>query len=252
MNTYVCKTCKKPQYSASREKTNEPCIYCGGAVELVEDHAPTRERGENTKGDNTMNDLEGNSRTARRPLEAVVNDLAAEVHKNAVDHGWWDEERDFSEIVALVHSELSEALEEYRNGKPNIYYEIVEEATLYANGEPYERYERKKPEGVVVELADCVIRILDYCGKRKIDIAAALECRRAGNDTYTLPQLVTECHYLISQAYKEIEPRSLYFAECINLIEFWCKENGGNLEEAIRIKHEYNKSRPYRHGGKKC
>lgn len=60
-------------------------------------------------------------------------------------------------------------------------------------GEACEKYERRKPEGVAVELADCMIRILDYCGHAGIDI-----------------------------------------------------------EEAIRIKHEYNKTRPYRHGGKKC
>ena len=37
MNTYICKNCKKPQYSASSEKANEPCVYCGASVELMED-----------------------------------------------------------------------------------------------------------------------------------------------------------------------------------------------------------------------
>ncbi|EQB20033.1 hypothetical protein UNSWDHB_2619 [Dehalobacter sp. UNSWDHB] len=162
------------------------------------------------------------------------NELAKAIHQNAVDHGWWEEERSFPEVVALIHSELSEALEEFRSGKPFFYYED------------------KKPEGVAVELADCIIRILDYCGRRKIDIDAALDLRRAGNDTYTLPELIAECHYLMAQAYKDVEPRSLYFAECISLVRFWCAENGADIDEAIVLKHEYNKTRPYKHGGKKC
>ena len=96
-----------------------------------------------------------------------INEVARQIHENAVDHGWWDEERGFPEV-----------LEEYRNGR------LPTEVYTGNNG---------KPEGIPIELADVIIRVLDYCGYAGIDIDAA-----------------------ISQ------------------------------------KHEYNKSRPYRHGGKKC
>ena len=87
-----------------------------------------------------------------------INEIAKEIHKNAVAHGWWEETRTFPEIVALIHSELSEALEEYRSnhGVTEVYQEAG------------------KPEGVPIELADAIIRILDYCGYARIDIDAAV------------------------------------------------------------------------------
>ena len=114
------------------------------------------------------------------------------------------------------------------------------------------RYKDEKPEGIVVELADVVIRILDYCGRHGINIEAPLEIGGACLEKCEIPELVAECHSVISKAYDKPEIASVYFAECISLIAFWVKENGGDLDEAIVLKHEYNKSRPYRHGGKKC
>ncbi len=36
---------------------------------------------------------------------------AKEVHDTAREKGWWDKERNDGEMIALMHSELSEALE---------------------------------------------------------------------------------------------------------------------------------------------
>lgn len=98
-----------------------------------------------------------------------VHDLATRIHQTAADHGFWDFNRNFGEMIALMHSELSEALEEHRAGNPAVYAicsECGEKRFLdswpvtpvygwICHGLPL------KPEGTSVELVDTIIRILD-------------------------------------------------------------------------------------------
>ena len=95
----------------------------------------------------------------------MINDFAKEVHENAVKHGWWDNDRSFGEVIALCHSELSEALEAYRNG----------EEMMWINGD--------KPDGIAVEMCDCIIRILDYLVHEDVDIDWVLAVKHGYNTT---------------------------------------------------------------------
>lgn len=122
-----------------------------------------------------------------------INEFAKEVHQNAVEHGWWDESRTVGEIIALCHSELSEALEEYRAGRPMIWYQclstdqvvpcVKERCPDWKYGVCEIDAIEKKPEGIAVELADCIIRILDYLGKEGVDVEAVLAEKHAYNKT---------------------------------------------------------------------
>jgi len=93
-----------------------------------------------------------------------IKEIQKEIHKNAVSHGWWNTERPVPEILCLIHSEVSEALEAFRNHDMDNFAE---------------------------ELADVAIRLMDAAEGYGID-----------------------------------------------------------LEAEIVKKHEYNKTRSYRHGGK--
>ena len=111
-----------------------------------------------------------------------LNELAQDIHQNAVKHGWWEEKRSIGEIIALCHSELSEALEEARNGEANEYFlQTVKNGVIHQTD--MSQYDTEKLEGVAVEMADCIIRILDWCGKENIDIQGIIERKHEYNQT---------------------------------------------------------------------
>lgn len=103
---------------------------------------------------------------------AGLNHLRDLMYGNAVDKGFHEEDRSFGDDIALILTELGEVFEEHRDGHDftEVYYSEDK------RGNP-------KPEGIPIELADVVIRILDTCGKYGIDIEDAVVMKYLYNTT---------------------------------------------------------------------
>jgi len=96
----------------------------------------------------------------------TLNAFAERVH--LANHKWWVDpktgkpvERNAGELIALIHSELSEALEGVRKGSMDSHLP-----------------DRKAEE---VEIADALIRLLDYAAGRKLDLHGAFVAKMAYN-----------------------------------------------------------------------
>lgn len=129
-----------------------------------------------------------------------LNEWAREIHENAVNHGFWNPKMEFNTALMLIVGEIAEAMEEHRAGHPMEWHEcpVFKSATCtnnngaceYLQGLPCSvNVDKCKPEGIAVEMADALIRILDWFGSEGLDV-----------------------------------------------------------ERIVCEKHEYNKSRPYKHG----
>jgi NTP pyrophosphatase (non-canonical NTP hydrolase) len=118
----------------------------------------------------------------------LISDYIRECHETAESKGWWQEPvRTFGDQIALMHSELSEALEEFRKygiEKPD---SDGASNTLYFGDGPSNPSQYPapgtKPEGIAAELADVCIRIFDTCGHYGIPLEEALRLKMAYNKT---------------------------------------------------------------------
>jgi NTP pyrophosphatase (non-canonical NTP hydrolase) len=98
----------------------------------------------------------------------AINAATRVVHEANVAKGWWTNletgeplERDPLNLICLMHSELSEACEgERKNLKDDHLPEY---------------------DSVAVEMADCVIRIMDFCGSRGIPLGTILAAKHGYN-----------------------------------------------------------------------
>jgi hypothetical protein len=144
---------------------------------------------------------------SRRCKNETLNDYRNEALQIAVDHGFT--EATVGEDIALMHSELSEALEDSRMGaRPtDLWYEEKvlaytqageplmiggkHAAVVIRHDEPYPRLANglkdfanpRKPAGIPSEIADVLIRAFHFAGKHGIDLDAAVAEKMRYNAT---------------------------------------------------------------------
>jgi hypothetical protein len=206
------------------------------------------------------------------PTPLTIGFLIQESFSNSKDHGFHAGKLDIEEKLALIHSEISEALEEYRAKRMDTWSE--------ANS--------RKPEGFWVELADVVIRLGDLIGLLGFGADKAFMSEIWGTtgiysdavadfvdpkqlkkiqdtDLLPIPKALARLHLTVSNVEGVVlaheivgEPDPIDLAKTLALVFTdilhltLVRESGSLLIAAIIDKMIYNRSRPYKHGGKVC
>jgi len=137
-----------PSYAVGIAETIYQSFISGKLIEFLAEEVTNKNIG-NEKGfsDESLDKL----------FSAYFDEKARSVHQTSIDKGWWEagkENRNRPEMICLMHSELSEALEALRDNNTGDHLPDLD------------------PVGV--ELADCVIRIMDYCAAFDIPIGECI------------------------------------------------------------------------------
>lgn len=144
-----------------------------------------------------------------------------ECHGIAKASGWHEETVSEATVLANIHGEISEAWEAYRK-------------------------DLTSPHGnaVVVEMGDVVIRICDWFGSKNLPLSPFLGKAVGPTD---FAGFVAELHSYVTGTGERALAHN--FGTVVSMID---ARYGEELYEAMRRKCEYNKTRPYRHGGLKA
>lgn len=101
-----------------------------------------------------------------------LTDLSKKVYEANVAKGFYDTPRDFPHTCMLIVSEISEAVEAERKGVP--FPNIVPELDS-PNFEV--DFKALVKDTIPDEMADAMIRILDWCGKEGVDIGYHIQAK---------------------------------------------------------------------------
>lgn len=116
---------------------------------------------------------------------SVLQYMADEVERVNRAKGWYESDRTFGDDIALLHSEVSEMLEAFRDhGTADATapgYQVTAEDDPH-----FGEFQTSKPEGVGSEAADVLVRLLDTCQRYDIDLFA--EWRRKVDWNWTRSQ----------------------------------------------------------------
>lgn len=110
----------------------------------------------------------------------MINKLAKKVHQNAKDHGFFDGEKNIGEMLCLIHSEVSEALEADRKGR-KCEHNIKVVNSWTSNNDFQNSFRENVKDTFEDELADIMIRVMDLAEYKGIDLEQHIEAKMRFN-----------------------------------------------------------------------
>ena len=182
------------------------------------------------------------------------NQLSSQAHQNALAKGFWKENLSVEHALALVFTEICEAIEADSKEKranaeayrANYEAEDIKSADL----KEYMSYcfERLMKDTVEDEFVDTMIRLFDLAGHLQIDFSRLTECRyyRA----FSRFSFTENAYALIKGLSKEhinIEKRILF---ALSYLKNWSEELGIDLSFHVTEKMKYSQSCEAMHGKK--
>lgn len=160
-----------------------------------------------------------------------MNDFAKLIHEGNASRGFWENPMSVKKCAALALGELYEAIEAHRKGR-------------FITSKIYKDFELEIKDSVQDELADAVIRLLDYSAYYKIDVSKALQSDDISELSTDFVEAIFDITTLFSRYYKTNT------AKLINLIYGLSKHENIDLMWHVQEKLKYNATRPYKHGKK--
>jgi NTP pyrophosphatase (non-canonical NTP hydrolase) len=117
----------------------------------------------------------------------MINKLSKQIHQNAIDKGFFENDKNIGEMLCLIHSEVSEALEADRkekyykggfygwtNMRPGLAFDdFIKERKV--------EFEEKVKNTFEDELADIMIRIMDLAAFKAIDLEKHIDWKMKYN-----------------------------------------------------------------------
>jgi len=188
-----------------------------------------------------------------------LNDLSKQIHQNAKDKGFWDSPRNTGELFMLIISEASEALEAHRKGRKA----DLKKFALPNNGNVTDEqwfkisFENCVKDTTADEIADVVIRILDYCASQEIEIKPALlsttlislDSENFGANLFQIcGEIQRAGEYALTNDIWDSAKSKDNIHSALALIIQLCEREEIDLLKHIELKMKYNATRERMHG----
>ena len=187
-----------------------------------------------------------------------LNNLGRISFENSKSKGFWDAEKDYDIVVLLIQAEVSEIVEDYCRGHKlnEIWFEEANTKNIVFE---QNKDNTNKPCGIPTELADVYLWICEYFAYQNvdfneinIDLGEVYRLLPITCVNYSFTKLLAIISLYLSKSWEDVSltERYCHLAIVLYYINLIKSKYSINLDYAINLKLEYNKTLEFKHGGK--